>query len=439
MTEGVIWKHLAEFALPMAVGLLFQQLYNTVDTIVVGRFVGKEALAAVGSTSSIINMLVGLCAGLSTGSSVVISHTYGAHDNEGLSDAVHTAISVTFLLCIFATAVGTAIVTPMLRAMDTPEDVLPEATLYLRIYFSGITGLFFYNMTSGILRAVGDSVRPLLFLIVSAVLNTILDLVFVIVFHWGVAGVAIATILAQFISALLGLITLTVTRQPYGIRWRSLRIKLPVLREIFSVGVPSGVQQALTAFSNVFVQSYINFFGSSCMAGWSACSKLDIFILIPVQSIALGSTTFVGQNYGARKLDRARRGVRQALIMSLAITVTLSALVVPLRRVLLRLFTDDAEVLEYGARFVSFLAPFYFTICFNQIFAGALRGIGDATRPMIIMLCSFVLFRQLFLYVTKLLGGGFLPVALAYPMGWICCSLLLTISYLRSPLRRAEL
>lgn len=438
MTQGTIWKQFIAFSVPMAIGLLFQQLYNTVDTLVVGQFVGKEALAAVGSTGSILNMMVGLCAGLSTGASVVISQSYGAHDYKRLHDAVHTTITVTFLMCLAATVIGLIIIDPMLRMMDTPEDVLPESKLYLTIYFAGVSGLLLYNMGSGILRAVGDSRRPLYFLIFSALLNTAFDLLFVIVFKLGVAGVAAATVLAQVFSAILVLATLTRDDSAYGIRWKDLGIRKAELSQILSIGLPSGVQQAITAFSNVFVQSYINAFGSACMAGYSSYNKLDAFILIPVQAIALASTTFVGQNWGANKPERARQGVRQALTISLIATVSLTAGMVLMSRPLLRLFSPDAEVIDYGVRFINLVTPFYFTICFNQIFGGALRGIGNAKAPMIIMLSSFVVFRQIYLFITKLLGAGFVAVALAYPMGWIVCSSLLTICYLHSDLYRRK-
>lgn len=436
MTQGVIWKQILYFAVPMAIGLLFQQLYNTVDTIVVGQFVGKEALAAVGSTGSIINMLVGLCAGLSTGASVIISQCYGAHDNERLHDAVHTTIVLTFILCVIATVVGLAIVPAMLRLMDTPDDVIDLARVYLNIYFAGVTGLLIYNMGSGILRAVGDSRRPLYFLCFSALTNIVLDLLFVIQFKMGVAGVAYATIISQFLSALLVLYTLTRTDAAYGIQWKHLRINRGMLGRIMAVGFPSGIQQAITSFSNVFVQSYINYFGSACMAGWSSYNKLDAYILIPVQSIALAATTFVGQNYGANQLERARKGVRQTLLMSLTVTVLLSVLVIFCARPLLRLFTPDQEVIDYGVRFITLISPFYFTICFNQIYSGALRGVGNANAPMVIMLLSFVAFRQIYLFTNRMLGNSFVGMSLAYPMGWVVCSALLIICYRRSVLCR---
>lgn len=436
MTEGGIWEQLLQFSIPMALGLLFQQLYNTVDAVVVGNFVGKEALAAVGSTGSIINMLVGLCAGLSTGASVLISQRYGAHDDKGLHDAVHTTVTVTLVLCAVVTALGLVIVKPMLRLMSTPEDVFQEASTYLTIYFAGISGLLMYNMGSAVLRAVGDSRRPLYFLIFSAVNNIVFDLLFVVVFHLGVAGVAYATILSQFLSAVLVLFSLTHDHAAYGIRWRSLCIRRDVLRSILNVGLPSGIQQGITAFSNVFVQSYINGFGSACMAGWSSYNKLDAFILIPVQSIALASTTFVGQNWGAGKVKRARQGVRQTMVMSLIITAALAGLLMLLARPMLTLFGSDEATLAYGRRFILLISPFYITICFNQIFGGALRGIGNAKIPMIIMISSFVVFRQLFLMVNNLLGNSFLGVAMAYPLGWVLCSALISICYRRSALFR---
>ena len=434
MTQGSIWRHLVQFSVPMAVGLLFQQLYNTVDTVVVGQFVGQQAQAAVGSTGPIINTVVGFCAGLATGASVVISQRYGAHDREGLSKAVHTTIAVTFIVSLIATLVGQLIIDPMLRFMQTPEDVMPESHTYLSIYFAGISGILFYNMGSGILKAVGDSRRPLIFLIFSALLNTGLDLLFVLAFKMGVEGVAYATILSQIISALLILITLMREERGYGLRWRELRIDRESLRNILKIGMPSSIQSAITAFSNVFVQSYINYFGSACMAGYGIYNKVDSFALIPVQAISMSSTTFVGQNWGAKQKKRAREGVRTATLMSLAATVTLGVLVYALARPLLFIFSPEEDVVVFGERFIRIVTPFYITICFNQIYAGALRGVGDATMPTVIMVASFVVFRQIYLAVTKALGAGFLAVALAYPMGWIMCSTLLIIRYAHSAL-----
>ncbi len=432
MTEGNIWMHMIRFSVPMAIGLLFQQLYNTVDTLVVGQFVGKQAQAAVGSTGPIINTIVGFCAGLATGASVVISQRYGAHDNEGLSKAVHTTVALTFIMSVIATVIGQVIILPMLRFMQTPDDVIADSSCYLSIYFAGISGILFYNLGSGIMRAVGDSRRPLYFLILSAILNTGLDLLFVLVFGMKVDGVALATVLAQILSALLILFTLSREKGNYGIRWRRIRVDRESLRQILRIGLPSSIQSAITAFSNVFVQSYINYFGSACMAGYGVYGKIDAFALIPVQSISMSSTTFVGQNWGAKQPARAREGVRTATLMSIIATATLGLLVFVLARPLMAIFSPDEEVIDYGIRFIHIVTPFYLAICFNQIYAGALRGVGDATMPTVIMLISFVLFRQIYLAVTKALGAGFLAVALAYPVGWILCSTLLIIRYSRS-------
>lgn len=436
MTEGQIWRHLLRFSIPMAIGLLFQQLYNTVDTLVVGRFVGQQAQAAVGSTGAIINTVVGFCAGLATGASVVISQRYGAHDQKGLHRAVHTTIALTFVLSLLATVAGQLIIGPMLRFMQTPDDVLAESRSYLSIYFAGVSGILFYNIGSGILQAVGDSRHPLLFLIISALLNTVLDLLFVLAFGMGVEGVAYATILAQIVSALLILIMLTRSEGGYGIRWKDVRIDRESLSMILKIGLPSSIQSAITAFSNVFVQSYINYFGSACMAGFGVYNKIDAFALIPVQSISMASTTFVGQNWGAGQPKRARDGIRTATLMSLSATAALGALVFLLAQPLMGFFSREAEVIQYGIRFIHIVTPFYVTLCFNQIYAGALRGVGDATMPTIIMLASFVVFRQIYLAVSRALGAGFIAVALAYPVGWIMCSSLLILRYSRSALVR---
>ena len=438
MTEGSIWLHMIRFSVPMAVGLLFQPMYNTVDTLVVGQFVGKQAQAAVGSTGPIINTVVGFCTGLATGSSVVISQRYGAHDSDGLGKAVHTTVALTFLMCLIATALGQLIIPPMLRFMQTPDDVIGDSSLYLSIYFAGISGILFYNLGSGILRAVGDSRRPLFFLVLSALLNTGLDLLFVLAFDMKVDGVALATVLSNLLSALLILLTLSMEKGSYGIRWRKIRIDHESLRQILRIGLPSSIQSAVTSFSNVFVQSYINYFGSACMAGYGVYNKIDAFALIPVQSISMSSTTFVGQNWGASQPGRAREGVRTATVMSILATAGLGLLVYVLARPLMALFSPEADVIDYGVRFIHIVTPFYLAICFNQIYAGALRGIGDATVPTLIMLASFVVFRQIYLAVTKALGAGFIAVALAYPVGWILCSTLLVIRYAKSPLVRGE-
>ncbi|MBO4367892.1 MAG: MATE family efflux transporter, partial [Clostridia bacterium] len=328
MTAGPILKQIILFSLPLMLGNIFQMLYNTVDSIVVGQFVGKEALAAVGSTTMIINLLVFFFNGFSVGAGVVIGQHFGARDMDRLHRAVETTMAMTFLFCVLFTLVGIGLVRPMLRLMDTPEDVFEDAVTYLTVYFLGIAGLLVYNMGSGILRAVGDTTRPLMFLILTSVLNIILDLVFVVWLHMGVAGVALATILSQFVSAVLTLGLLTRTQDIYRLVWKDLRIDGAILRRIFTVGLPAGIQSVITAFSNVFVQSYVNFFGSSCMAGWSCYNKLDTFIMLPMQSMAMAATTFVSQNIGAGQPERANRGTRASVLLSMGVTAVIALVLV---------------------------------------------------------------------------------------------------------------
>ena len=325
MTQGTIWKLLLSFAVPMLIGQIFQQLYSAVDSVVVGRFVGKEALAAVGSTGNVINSLIGFFTGLAMGAGVVISQCFGAKDEKGVHDAVHTALLVTLLASVFVTALGVSATPTLLRWMETPEDVLGEAVTYLRIYFAGVAGLMFYNIGSGILRAVGDSRRPLYFLIFSASMNVVLDLLFVVAFRLGVAGVAYATILSQFLSALLTLWVLSRSSECYRFIPRDLRIHGHVLRRVLTVGLPSGLQNSVVSFSNVFVQAYINAFQSSCMAGWASYNRLDAFAWLPMMCIGMANTTFVGQNLGAGKIDRAKKGTKTAVLLAYAGTAVIVA------------------------------------------------------------------------------------------------------------------
>ena len=293
MTRGNVYGLLIEFAVPLLLGNLFQQLYNTVDTWVVGNYVGKEAFSAVGTVNPIINMLIGFFMGLSVGAGVVISQYYGAKQTDKVSDTVHTALVMTGVLGVLFTAIGVSMTPLMLKFMKTPAEVLPEAKRYLTIYFSGIFGLMLYNIGAGILRAVGDSQRPFYFLVLSASLNIVLDLLFVLAFHMGVAGVAYATILSQGISALLVLFVLLRADNCCRVQVRKLKMHWDVLKKIVKVGIPAAIQMAITAFSNVFVQSYINYFGADCMGGWTAYTKIDAFLFLPMQSVAMGATTFV--------------------------------------------------------------------------------------------------------------------------------------------------
>ncbi len=435
MTRGNIARHLIEFAIPLLAGNIFQQLYNTVDTWVVGNYVSNEAFSAVGTVGPIINMLIGFFMGFSSGAGVVISQYYGAKRYDKVQDTVHTAMVMTLILGVVFTALGITMIPFMLELMKTPAEVKPESTAYLTIYFAGVMGLLIYNMGAGILRAVGDSRRPFYYLVVAAIINTVLDLVFVIVLDMGVRGVAWATIIAQGISAALVVMELTHTDMCIKLHLRGLKIDREMLAKTVKVGLPAALQMAVTSFSNVFVQSYINYFGADCMSGWTAYSKIDQLLFLPMQSLSLASTTFVGQNLGVNNVKRAKKGANTAFLMAMISTVLLMAPVILAAPRLIGFFNSKPEVVQYGTMMLRWITPFYVLCCFNQVYSGALRGSGNSRAPMIIMLLSFVAFRQCYLYVmSNYISNTTLPVILSYPAGWLVCSAVTLIYYIRNPL-----
>ena len=425
MTEGVIWRQLVAFAFPLFVGNIFQQLYNTVDSVVVGNFVGADALGAVTSTMPIVFMLIGLFIGMSMGASVVISQYFGARDEASLRRATHTSVVATVALSLIMSLFGYLATPTLLRLMNTPPSVFREAVVYLQIYSLGLGGLMLYNMGSAILRAVGDSKRPLFFLILSSVLNIVLDLLFVIAFRSGVAGVAYATILSQLVSGLIIFWLLFRSREIYSLTWREMRVDRGILKRIILLGLPTGLQMALTAFSNVFVQAYINAYGAASTAGWGVYSRIDAFVILPIQSMAMSITTFVGQNAGARKPERIRKGLRDCMAISIGVTVAIVAAIYAASPFMVRLFNQDERVLYYGVLFLRLNSIFDPLNVTNQIHAGALRGVGDAKTPMIIMLGSFVVLRQIYLFIVSRLTDSIYFIALGYPMGWLACSTLM--------------
>ena len=432
MTQGPIMSQLVSFALPLLLGSIFQQLYNTVDTWVVGNFVGKNSFSAVGTLSSVTNLVISFFMGFSSGASVIISHYFGAKDEENVNRTTHTFVAVTLIMCVVLTVLGIALIPIVLLIMKSPAEVAAEQRIYLLIYFSGLSGLLIYNMGSAILRAIGDSTHPFLFLVVSASLNIVLDLVFVIVFHMGTAGVAYATIISQMVSAVLVMFVLFRTNTSVRVSVRKLKIYGYILKKIFRVGLPSALQMSITCFSNIFVQSYINQFGADVMGGWTAYIKVDQLVLLPMQSIALATQTFVGQNLGLMQTERARKGVRVSLYISLVSTAVLIAAVVPLAKYIVEIFVGTAEtgVIRYGTMFLTYLTLAYLLPCFNQIYAGALRGAGKSSIPMIAMLASFVFFRQIYLFImANYISNTILPIAMGYPAGWLVCSVSLGIAY----------
>ena len=439
MTEGSITRHIINFALPLLIGNIFQQLYNTVDTWVVGNYVSNEAFSAVGTVGPIINMLIGFFSGLASGAGVVISQYYGAHREEDVQKAVHTSILLTLFMAVIFTAIGLAMIPPMLRLMNTPEDVFPQSTTYLTIYFSGLIGLMLYNMGAGILRAVGDSQRPFYFLVLCAILNTVLDLLFVLIFKMGVEGVALATIISQAVSAVLILIVLMRSNSCIKFSPRKLKADWMLLKKIFKVGIPAAIQMAITSFSNVFVQSYINYFGADCMSGWTAYSKVDALIFLPMQSIGMASTTFVGQNLGKNQVERAKEGVRKSLILCVISVIIIMIPLMVFSAPIVSFFNQKPEVIEYGTLLLRWLTPFYLLSCFNQIYSGALRGAGNSKAPTVIMLSTFVVFRQVYLFIMSRVCNEIIPIAMGYPAGWFLCSLITTIYFHKVPLNKNRL
>ena len=440
ITEGVIWKQLLFFFFPILLGSFFQQMYNTVDTIIVGRFVGTRALAAVGSTSALLNLMNGFFIGLSTGATVLLSQFYGAKSKQGVQDTLHTGVALSLVLGAVVMTLGYSLGPKILGLMNTPESCLDDAVLYIKIYFGGAIASMLYNMGAGILRAVGDSKRPFYFLVVSAVLNIILDLVFVLSLGMGVKGVAYATIISQGVSAMLTMITLFRTDSCIKVELKYLKLDKEMLAKIVRVGIPAAIQMAITAFSNVFVQSYVNYFGADCMSGWTAYSKIDQLLFLPMQSLALASTTFVGQNLGIDQVGRAKKGARTAFIMSVVATVILTIPLLIFAPQLVSFFNGKAEVVAYGSMLLRYCSPFYVFCCVNQVYSGVLRGAGNSRAPMIIMLSSFVVFRQIYLFImANFISNTIIPIALGYPAGWLVCSTLTLLYYRHADLSKSRL
>lgn len=439
MTEGNIFRHIIVFALPLLAGNLFQQLYNTVDTWVVGNFVGSAAFSAVGTVAPITNMLIGLFTGLSSGAGVVISQRFGGNNAEGVRKAVHTALAATLIAGIFFTAFGVALIPFLLRIIRMPADVYPEANTYLLIYFGGITGQLVYNMGAAILRAVGNSRQPFYFLVLSAISNIVLDLLFVLVFHMGVAGVAWATVVSQVLSAALVIVVLMRADGSIRLELPQLRIQRITLKAMIIIGLPTALQMGITSFSNIFVQAYINYFGSDCMGGWTAYNKIDQLIFLPAQSIGLAVMTFVGQNLGAGQIRRAKQGVTRALLLSLFINVSIILLIHFTAPALVSFFIDKEEILYYGVLFLRKLNPFYVLISITQTYSSALRGAGRSKEPMFIMLFSYVVFRQIYLFVmANYISNEVLPIAMGYPAGWLLSAVLFILVYYRKGLESRQ-
>lgn len=431
ITEGVIWKTLLSFFFPILLGTFFQQLYNTADAVIVGQYVGKQALAAVGgATSTLINLLVGLFVGISSGAAVVISQLFGSWDTEGTQKAVHTTIAFALAGGFFLMIFGWCVSPLALRAMNTPEDVLPLSIIYIRVYFLGIIFNFIYNMGSGILRAIGDSRRPLYFLVVCCLLNIALDLLLVVTFRLGVLGVALGTLLSQVVSAGLVFLSLTHTTHIYHLDPKKIAFDRPILRRIVVIGLPAGLQSVMYAISNIIIQTSVNTFGTDAAAAWSAYGKIDGLFWMIMGAFGVSITTFSGQNFGAGRYDRIHQSVRVCAGMASGVAVSLSVLLYSGGEYIYRLFTDDAAVIREGMVILRMLVPTYITFVAIEIITGAVRGAGDSIRPMIITCTGICVLRVVWIAAAVPVWRDIRCVCLSYPISWSVTSLVFIAYYL---------
>ena len=441
ITEGVIWKQLLLFFFPILFGTFFQQLYNTADAVIVGRFVGKEALAAVGgSTAILVNLLVGFFVGLSSGATVIISQFYGAGNEKRVSEAVHTALTFSVLCGLVMMIFGFTCSETVLRLMGTPEEIMKESVTYIHIFFCGIIFNLIYNMGAGILRAIGDSKRPLYFLIASCLTNIVLDLALVAGAGLGVRGAAIATITSQFVSASLVILVLLRADGPYRLHPKQLRFSPYIVMRIVQIGFPAGLQSVMYSFSNMILQSSVNSLGTDTVAAWAAYSKIDSVFWMVINALGISITTFVGQNYGAGKMDRVKKGVYVCLGIAALITASLSTVLYFFGGYIYLLFTTDAAVIALGTTVLRFLVPTFLCYICIEIFSGALRGTGDCWIPMIMTALGVCALRVVWILFAVPLRHEILTVVFCYPLTWTVTSVLFIVYYhCFSTLKRFEL
>lgn len=430
ITEGVIWKQIMYLFFPILLGTFFQQFYNTVDMVIVGRFVGTEALASVGGSSAlIINFVVGFFTGLGGGASVIISQYYGAKIEKKLNDSIHTAYAFAIAGSVLITILGIMVSPWLLEIMNTPEELLVDSAAYLRIYFGGIIFVFIYNIGSGILRALGDTRRPLIYLIVCCFINIVLDLVTIIVFHMGIAGAALATVIAQGVSAVLVTIALMRSKDIYKLELRKIRFHKRILLSELYIGLPTGIQSTTYSLSNMILQTTVNSFGTVVTAAWATLGKLDAIVWMISGAFGIAVTTFVGQNYGAGKYTRLHKGIKVALGLDFFVSVFLGIFLITFRIPLFKIFTTDAGVIENGAFMIEQLAPFYWMFVFIEILSSALRGISDVIIPTMINLSGVCLLRLAWIFLVIPKYPTMKTVIMNYPVTWVATSVLFVIYY----------
>lgn len=432
MTEGPIWKRMILFAIPLFLGNLFQQLYNTADSLIVGNFLGSDALAAVSSSGSLIFLMVGFFNGISLGAGVVIARYFGAREKEKVQDAIHTTVAFGIVAGILLTAIGLIMTPTFLRWMGTPADVLKNSVLYFRIYFLGSIAFVLYNIFVGILQSVGDSRHPLIYLIISSVTNVVLDLLFIGVFRFGVGSAAIATILSQFLSAILCLIHLMRCKEDYQIHLKKIRFDFPMLKLIISNGLPSGFQNSIISFANVIVQSNINSFGKMAVAGCGAYSKIEGFGFLPITCFALSLTTFISQNLGARQYERAKKGAKFGVLCSITMAEIVGIIIFFTAPYLVAAFNNDPQVVAFGTAQARTITLFYFLLAFSHCIAGILRGAGKSTIPMFVMLICWCIIRVSYITVAVRIIPDIKVIFWAYPITWTLSSILFIIYYFKA-------
>lgn len=432
ITEGVIWQQLLAFFFPILFGTFFQQLYNTADAIIVGQFLGKEALAAVGGgTGTAINLLIGFFTGLAAGATVIISQHYGAKNDEKVSASIHTAIALALVGGLIISIVGYVFTKPMLELIGTPDDVLPLAVSYMQIYFLGGIPVVMYNMGAGIFRAMGDSRSPFYFLIASCLTNIVLDLLFVGVFGMNVEGAAIATVISQVLSMILIFTTLMRRKDSARLRIRKIAFDRTLLRQMLMIGFPAGIQSIMYTISNLIIQAAINQYGTDTAAAWAGWSKLDQIFWMFINAFSIAITTFVGQNFGAGKIDRARKGVLTVTIMAAASTLAIEAGYFLVGRYGLMLFITDSAVLEIGVSIMKYIVPWYITYIAIELLSGAIRGVGKSLIPTLISVFGICVLRIVWIYVSPAINPTLFGVLFSYPFSWVVTSLLFIIYYFR--------
>ena len=430
LTQGTVWKVLILFFIPIAAGTCIQQLYNAVDGLIVGRFVGTNALAAVGGSSAqIINVLVGFFVAMTAGSSVIIGQIYGAGRREDLNRAIGSAVTVMALFGVALMALGLIISPGLLRLLNTPDETMEGAVLYLRIYFLGVPLLMVLNMESGILRAVGDSFHPFLFMIAGCVLNIVMDIVFVVVFGWGIAGVAVATVTAQAVNTALLTRQLARRDQEYRLTFRELGVKGVYLANMLRLGIPAGLQSSMYSLSNMTIQVAVNSLGTVVVASWAMSGKTDGFFWAISNAMGAAITSFIAQNYGAGRTDRVRQCVKQGLIMHFTVTIVVSAALMITAIPVLRLLTPDEAVVETTYRVMSYFVPFYFTWVLVEVLSAVLRGAGDVVYPVVIIGIGICLFRVIWILTVFAHFGTLLSLCLSYTASWTLTSIALVIYY----------